>query len=139
MKSDLKMNFNNEYCVELIDSSTGKVKQSGIFHNLVLNNIHVYLSSSASTGSTFSEEKGSRTGYGKLLNRLAVGSGATEPAVTQSGPVSLLWTANNSSPTVKWVDDHTIKASATYSFPATSEYVGTVREVCICGYLPILL
>lgn len=134
MKTDLKMKFNNEYCVELIDSSTSVVKQSGVFHNLVLNTIHTYLASSSNTGASFSAEQADRAGYSQMMLRLAVGSSGTEPDVTQTGPGSILWTANNTNPSVQWLDDHTVKATATYSFPATSAYVGTIREVCICGY-----
>lgn len=128
------MKFNNEYCVELIDSSTGVVKQSGVFHNLVLNTIHTYLASSSNTDASFSAEQADRAGYSQIMLRLAVGSSGTEPDVTQTGPGSVLWTANNTNPSVQWLDDHTVKATATYSFPATSAYVGTVREVCIGGY-----
>ena len=132
MKTDLKMKFNNEYHIELIDSSTGEVKQEGLFHNLVLNDIHGCICGKSSADSTFSPETYPERVYGGMFRSLTVGSGTTEPAVTQNGLVAPLWTVvidGNDHPAYTWIDDHTIRASGTFTFPATSSYVGTVREV----------
>lgn len=123
MNAQVMMKFNNKYHIELIDSITGKVKQSGDFHNIATKNLcHIltgYIGESA-------------TALGPVANMMAsldVGSGTTEPSYGNTALANLLWNVTAENKTFEWIDDYTGKGTATYTYPATSSYVGTVTEV----------
>lgn len=113
MNAGIQVNFKNNYRVELIDASTGHLKKSGDFHNIVVEGLYSLL-----TGH-----------YNKMLAGLQVGSGTSAPASTDTSLSRPLWRVEGSAVNFSWLNDYTGRASCTYTFPATSDYVGTVTEV----------
>ena len=133
MNTKLKMNFNNTYCLELIDSSTGTVKQSGKFHNLTTKYLRAPIVGQGYGGTS---EGKSIAGY-TIIGGLSVGSGTTSPTAEDTALAKELWHNNllastsNVTRRFEWLDEYTGKATVTVTFPATSAYVGTVTEVGI--------
>ena len=76
MNAGIKLSFNNKYYIELIEASTGDIKQEGIFHNIVTNRFGSCLAGTISNKS----EAYSRGTY-RIPARIYVGSGTTEPTV----------------------------------------------------------
>lgn len=132
MQAEVKLGFKTNYHIELIDSTTGKVKQEGDFHNIPTRIFNQFLcgTNSANEQSIPASSSGTSAAF-EILSSLAVGSGTTEPAITQTELISDLWSvsADSGSKVIEWVDDYTVKGTATYTFPATSSYVGNVTEV----------
>ena len=128
MDAKIKMNFNNNYHIELIDSTTSKVKQSGDFHNIVTQGT-LYLLAGTQIPSMFDKEVRDYAYTYRMLNAIKVGSGTTEPSYTDTALANTLWSAVADSRSFSWVDDYTGKGTAVFTFPATSSYVGTVTEV----------
>lgn len=119
MQTGLKFNFNNNYHVELIDTKTDKVKQSGDFHNIVVNNFKSFLAG-----------KSNVLKWCNIFTLLVVGSGTTPPAITDTSLANELWsTAPSVTMPTTWVDDYTIRKTVQFTFPANTSYVGTVTEV----------
>ena len=114
MNADIQMSFKNNYHVELVEANTGTIKQSGDFHNTVISNFYYLL-----TGANFKE----------ILGALDVGSGTSTPSFTDTSLANKLWRASGSAVSFSWLTDYTARASCTYTFPATTDYVGTVTEV----------
>lgn len=114
MKSNIKIGYKNNYHFELIDAITGKIKQSADVHNICLNNF----------GSFFDH-----TPYvGNILHSLGLGSGTTTPQKSNTALDKYLWGVIGTDRSYAWVDDYTFRGTATFTFPATSAYVGTVTE-----------
>lgn len=132
MHTPIKMQFNNNYHVELIDSSTGIVKQRGDFHNLTTDLIGTVF-----TGvSTTATDTGARGERG-LLYVIGVGSGTTPPTSSDTELESELWRGTVTLQSLEWLDDYTARRTASVTFPASSSYVGNVTEVCIySSYAP---
>lgn len=128
MQTGLDIKFNNKYHVELIDSLTGKIKQSGDFHNTHLIGFYHLLIGKSSYSDT---ESSWDAHYFDMCKYLNVGSGTTEPTFTNTKLAAALWSAAGTVDSVEWIDDYTIRKTATFSFPATSSYVGTVTEVAM--------
>lgn len=127
MHAPVKMHFNNTYHVELIDASTGKVKQSGDFHNLTTNSIGtVFLGVSLNT-TTPSEVNAERG----LLYQIRVGSGTTPPTEADTALASQLWSEYTTLQPIEWIGDRSARRTASVTFPANSSYVGNVTEVCL--------
>ncbi len=124
MNIPVKALFNNTYHVELIDASTGKVKQQGDFHNLTTNSLGVTL-----LGNTLDGTARSANAQNGLLFSIKVGSGTTVPTTTDTGLSSFLWSAVSTLQPLEWLDEHTARQTASVTFPASSQYVGTVTEV----------
>ena len=126
MQTGLKFNFNNNYHIELIDSHTGKVKQSGDFHNIVINNFKLFLAG-----------KSNALRWSNIFRQLEVGSGTTTPTVNDTGLAKSLWRANPSATIIpaEWVDDYTMRKAVQFTFPANASYVGTVTEVGLINNL----
>ena len=127
LKSNLDLRLNNTYHVELIEAATGKVKQSGDFHNIHTKNLwNIILGMHYSLGGAIS-----------------VGSGTRTPSFDDTGVEKLLFTNlyNNSAewgpsnpPIVKsvtWIDDYTLQKVVSFNFAATSAYVGNVTEISL--------
>lgn len=129
MNAALKMSFNNSYDVQLIDSRTGKVKQEGVFHNIPTIGIMTSL-----LGISRGVVANATHRLARIVSSLAVGSGTTEPAYTDTALASKLWTVEASSRTFKWLDEYTGQVTAVFTFPATASYVGTVTEVGIYNH-----
>lgn len=128
MNAELNLNFNNNYRIELIDSTTGAIKQSGDFHNLITDNIGAFL-----VGAFSSNTEVDATGRSLIPVNIEVGSGTVAPSQTDTSLSAPLWSADATLQNFVWVDDYTARVEATVSFPATSEYVGTVTEVGVHG------
>lgn len=126
MHTPVKMLFNNTYHVELIDSSTGKVKQQGDFHNLTTD-----LIGSVFIGAALSSTDSAADGDRGLLFQIRVGSGTTAPSTSDTSLESELWSAEVTLQDGEWINDYTRRRTASVTFPATSAYVGNVTEVCI--------
>jgi len=124
MQAQLKSTFNNSYEISLIDSKTYEVKQEGVFHNIATTDML-----SSIIGVQLSQENQANTGKTRILSTLAVGSGTTPPDITETRLVNELWATTASSRSFEWVNDYTCRSIATFVFPATTAYVGTVTEV----------
>lgn len=130
MNANVKMNFNNKYHIELINSITGEVKQSGDFHNTVcIGMLATFVCHGDMTTAEKSPNQYPRAG--RIFGSLDVGSGTTVPSFNDTALASLLWNTNpdDDSRTFEWIDDYTGKGAATFTFPATAAYVGTVTEI----------
>ena len=126
MQTGLNIKFNNKYHVELIDSTTGALKQSGDFHNTHLIGFYQLLIGKrgyADTESTWDSH------YFDMCKYLKVGSGTTAPTFNDTKLATELWSTSASNVVHTWINDYTIRKTATFTFPATSSYVGSVREV----------
>ena len=128
MNAGIKLSFNNKYYIELIEASTGDIKQEGIFHNIVTNRFGSCLAGTISNKS----EAYSRGTY-RIPARIYVGSGTTEPTVTDTSLANSLWNNISSIDKFEWVDDYTGRVTASVTFPATTSYVGTISEVGVYG------
>lgn len=131
MHTPVKILFNNNYHVELIDASTGKIKQQGDFHNLTTNTLGWPLVGvQPDTG-----KQGANGDFG-LLHTISVGNGTATPKPSDANLTSPLWEASATLGAFKWLDEHTASQTASVTFPANSSYVGTVTEVgtwsCYC-------
>ena len=126
MQAGLKFNFKNNYHVELIDSQTGKVKQSGDFHNTALYNFKLFLAGQSNV-----------LRWCNIFRALDVGSGTTAPTINDTALANKLWRAYPSATIIptEWVDEYTIRRAVQFSFPATASYVGTVTEVGLVNTL----
>lgn len=124
MNAALKMSFNNKYAVQLIDSCTGKVKKEGVFHNIPTDG---FMSSLLGIGKGYISPATHQ--YALAVSSLAVGSGTTEPAYNNSGLANRLWTVSATSRNFKWLDEYTGQVTAIFTFPATTDYIGTITEV----------
>lgn len=136
MRTDIAMTFNNNYHIELIDSKTNEIKQSGNFHNIVTCGFFKLLCGTYSTSDNFPTTDRSDldySAYSNILYALSVGSGSREPNLTDTYLQSPLWTVDGSGNNVRWLDDYTVKLSSEFTFPATTSYVGEVREVGLLG------
>lgn len=127
MKANVGINFSANYCMKLIDASSGNVKQQADFHNIPVVGFRSCLASIYSTSASGAADVNSA--YNQLLNTLRLGSGSSEPSQSDTALSNQLWSVLNSGITFKWVDDYTGRATASYTIPATTAYVGTVREV----------
>ena len=119
MNGNIGLNFIGKYHVEMIDSQTGKVKQSGDFHNIA----------TITTGNFFIRNMYEQ--YYRICNimcYLRVGSGTTQPSYTDTALTSSLWEAGAETFSYEWVDDYTVKGVASYRYPADSGHVGNVSE-----------
>lgn len=128
MNAELNLSFNNSYLVELIDSITGDTKQSGVFHNLVTDNIGAYL-----VGAISNATEENATGRSRITVEVAVGSGTDTPQQSDTALKSKLWSADANLQNFAWVDDYTAKVEAVVTFPATASYVGSISEVGVYG------
>lgn len=135
MQSNIGIKFNNKYHIELIDSITGKVKQSGDFHNIHLKNFWNFILGNSSDNSSFTPPSTSVYNLGYVVS---LGSGTTEPKFENTALASRLWASSSSSTstevypanvTYEWLDDFTLCKKETFTFPATSAYVGNVTEI----------
>lgn len=131
MRGDLGIKFNNKYCVELIDSTTGEVKQSGYFHNTHTKNLWSLIFTTNNY-------------EGNLGAAMVVGKGTTAPTFEDTALASKLWdsigTGTALYPQVypanvsyEWLDDYTLRKKFSFTFPATSNFVGNVCEIGL-GY-----
>lgn len=114
MNSIIEIGFKNNYHFELIDSTTGKVKQTTDVHNMPIHHFGRLL-------------VGDMRYYGALFY-LALGKGTTPPQSTDKALASQLWQVMYTEREYEWIDDYTLRGTASFTFPATSEYVGTVTE-----------
>lgn len=129
METNLNFKFNNNYHIELIDSETGDIKQEGDFHNVVLNRFGELLSLDGST---------SESGYDltrgiTFFTHIGVGSGTSQPLITDNGLGRELWTRVAEKTPLEWLDDYSARVSGTVTFPANASYVGNVTEVGVLG------
>lgn len=131
MQGGLNVKFNNNYHVELIDSTTGEVRQSGDFHNTIVKRLYLLLLGT----STYSEsEVTAWARYGALGRIIRVGSGTTQPSFDDTALAGPLWTSGEATETTyEWLDEYTIRKTASFTFPATASYVGTISEIGL-GY-----
>lgn len=129
MNANLGLKFNNKYNARLIDSKTGKVKQSTDFTNMVTIGIERFMTIASVNATEYD-----RNSVYNMLSYLDVGSGSTAPTYEDTELDTFLWQASPASSSYEWVDDYTIRGTATYSFPATSSYVGNVHEVGLRGH-----
>lgn len=132
MNTNLKMAFKNNYHVELIEEATGNVKQSGDFHNIAVVNLWQAILGHGNTGAS-GKSGPALANYMCIMSGIRVGSGEAEPAFTNTALTNTLWSTAASSYNFEWVGDYTGRATGSYSFPATSAYVGTVKEVGLCN------
>lgn len=114
MNTFLNVKLKTNYHVELIRESTGEVTHSGDFHNSALVGFKHLIASHP---------------YFNIFNVLAVGGSDLPTEFTMTSLRSPLWQVGASSVTHEWLDDYTIKGTASFSFPATSAYVGEVKEL----------
>lgn len=125
------MNFKNTYNLELIDASTGNIKQSGKFHNLTTKYLRAPIVGQAYGGT---DEYESISGY-VLFGGISVGSGTTAPTQEDTALAHELWHTgilqSGVERSFEWLDEYTGKETVTVTYPATSSYVGTVTEVGI--------
>lgn len=128
MKANVDINFSANYCMKLIDASSGNVKQQADFHNIPVVGFRSCLASIYSTSAS-GVDGGPFAAYNQLLNTLRLGSGSTEPSQSDTALSGQLWSILNSGITFEWIDDYTGRATSSYTVPATTAYVGTVREV----------
>lgn len=128
MNAQVAMKFNNKYHVELIDSITGKVKQTCDFHNSAVKGINCILVGSNPDPKEESDALGCVVG---MMQSIDIGSGTTEVNYSDTSLANKLWNIkfDNDSKQFEWVDDYTGRCTATYTVPATSDYVGTITEV----------
>ena len=137
MNANVNITANNTYNVSLIDSRTGKVRQEGSFHNIMLkafNRMLVY-----STGTSTAYEDGWLT---NIFEAIECGSDTTPPSAADTALKAPLWktfapdSASGSNP-VEYPSVGTARRTCTYTIPAGLDYVGTVTEVGlharICG------
>lgn len=116
-KAKAKFELNNTYIVELIDSKTNELKQSGKFHNIATVGLLQSITNEWFMG---------------IFSDLLIGSGTNTPAYTDTALGNLLWSitdVESVKPTLEWLSDYTARAQKTFTVPATSSYVGTVTEV----------
>ena len=130
MNTDINLKFNNTYEVKLIDSKTNKIKQEGVFHNIVLNTVKNVL---VQGNETVTAESSHYNGWSDIFYTLHVGRGTTEPKITDTKLASKLWSTSLENVTFSWLNNNTGRAKASVTFPATSSYVGTVTEVGLCA------
>lgn len=114
MNCNIGVKFNNNYHVELIDSITGKLKQHGDFDNIAVIGVGDFLAMKTYTCNMF--------------YKLALGSGSKNPSYSDTALSSNLFSVTGGTTAYEWIDDYTLKGVNIYTFPATSSYVGTVRE-----------
>lgn len=133
MQSNIGLNVKSNYHIDLIDSITSNIKQSGDFHNTPIHGFGSLLTGYKS--STSEVQYSSNTlQTSNIMNNLMVGSGTAQPSNTDKGLASPLWTVGADSVSREWIDKYTVRATGTYTFPATSSYVGTVTEVGLVNY-----
>lgn len=129
MNAGLNLSFNNKYHIELIDSTTGVIKQSGDFHNLTTDNIGQLI-----VGVAYESQSGKEAqGRSRIPVKIAVGNGTDAPKASDTSLTSQLWIDNATLQNFTWVDDYTASIGATVTFPANASYVGSVSEVGIYG------
>lgn len=128
MNAQVAMKLNNKYHVELIDSITGKVKQTCDFHNSAVKGINCILGGSHPDPEAESTALGCVVG---MMQSIDIGSGTTGVNYSDTNLANKLWNIkfDNDSKQFEWVDDYTGRCTATYTVPATSDYVGTITEV----------
>lgn len=126
MKTNINLKFNNIYELKLIDSITGKVKQEGTFHNIVLNTMKNVM---IVTNGAYASENTNYTGWATAFDALCVGKGTTEPKVTDTALASQLWRMGFTSVAGTWVDDYTYRKTGVVTIPADTSHVGVVTEV----------
>ena len=114
MNTFLNVKLKTNYHVELIRESTGEVTHSGDFHNSALVGFKHLIASHP---------------YFNIFRALAVGGSDLPTEFTMTSLKSPLWQVRASSVTHEWLDDYTIRGTASFSFPATSAYVGEVKEL----------
>lgn len=131
MNTKINMHFNNTYYLELIDASSGEVKQKGTFHNIVTKDFMACF-----VGRTRGSSEGSASNQRRSIGFLAVGKGTNPPTKDDTSLGSQLWSQRITPSTsdFEWLDEYTGKCTYTVTFPATSSYVGTVTEVGILGF-----
>lgn len=115
MDCKLGINLNNNYHVELINSVTGDIKQQGDFSNIAVIGIGDYFT-------------GNANGSYNILYALALGSSSNQPSYADTALGSQLFQVVGGTASYEWLDDYTLKGVNTFTFPATSSYVGTIRE-----------
>ena len=125
MDAKIKMSFNNRYHVELIDSSTGKVKQSGDFHNLVVNNFLTSITCTPNQSTT----TGTLGGYHGMMHFCAIGNAVNAPSSSDTSISTIGNKVDYTSQEFEWLDNYTGRNTCVYTFPANSTYVGTVTEI----------
>lgn len=133
ISTELGLSLNNNYHIELIDSTSGKVKQSGDFHNIAISNFAGLLTTQNLSSSEVSMNL---CNWNDITFGIRLGSGTTQPSASDTGLAQPLWSAmvrDNDSLSVTWPNDYTARINASYTFPATSAYVGNVTEL---GLIP---
>lgn len=129
MKAKLDVNFEANYHIELVEASTGDVKQAADFHNIPVAGLSSCLAAASQLSVPAGGSESSYTGTFMIVNTLRVGSGSTAPTRNDTALAEQLWSMQYASKKFEWADDYTGRVTATYVFPATSAYVGTIREV----------
>lgn len=135
MNANINIKANNTYDVALIDSRTGEVRQSGSFHNIVLNSIKRMLVFSSGTKTAF--EDGWLT---HIFEAIRCGSGTTPPTAADTALANPLWstfTPDSNTDPIVWPAKGVARRTRTYTVPAGLDYVGTVTEIGlharVCG------
>lgn len=126
MNAGIKMTFNNSYHVELIDAASGEVKQTGDFKNLVVNSALCCLTGSYDYQSTASRPSGLQP---SMMSYCGIGTGTATPQRTDTSIARIGSRIKRDADNFEWVNDYTGRNTCVYTFPATSEYVGTVTEI----------
>ena len=133
MKAKLAIKANNTYKVELINSSTGEVKQEGSFHNIITNEMKRLLVFTTGTDASSMENNW----YCTALYKLRCGSGTTPPSATDTKLTTPIWSLfTGTIGNVTWVTPTTARCTGVYTIPANASYVGTVTEI---GLYPLAI
>ena len=115
MKGDIKAKVTGLYHVTLTDSITGEIKYKNTFHNILINHGLLSLTNNMPY-----------SGQPRQANGLAVGTGTSTPAFSNTGLASLLWTTQAITVTREFLNDgYTQKSTKSFRFPATSSYVNS--------------
>lgn len=117
VRTELKNKYKTSYHLELIDSRTGIVKETADTENIFLaswwNGIgNIYCSD-------------------RLVCNIRFGSGTGEPAESDTGLFSSLWSVSVASETQQMdFERKAIKFVDLATVPATASYVGNITEIC---------
>lgn len=107
--NDIGLKIKGDYHVELIDSVTGKIKQSGDFHNIATIGLAEEL--------IYSMSNYSRRGF-----YLYIGKGTNIPNYNDKGCSSEQMRVQPDSINVDIISDNAVRMTSNYVYPATTEY-----------------